>query len=101
MANFQLFQTLRGKLLTVRNDSRIRKTSIAYEYPSKHKLAQYAVTGCLNQTFYASAEAQLETVLALTKKVEPSLCRQNCACTVVRQGFMKDMPTLCSLPHCR
>lgn len=29
---------------------------IAYALPPKHALAQYAATGCLNTTFYASAE---------------------------------------------
>ena len=42
----------------------------AYALPPKHALAQYAATGCLNSTFYASAEEQLDEVLELCAKVD-------------------------------
>ena len=60
MANKTLFSTVAGMLLPktkVKNEAR----GIAYEFGPKHKLAQYAATGCLNSTFYASAEDQLKS----------------------------------------
>jgi len=44
----------------------------AYSLPDKHALAQMVTTGCLNSTYYASAEQQLDTVLKLCKKVDPA-----------------------------
>ncbi|MFZ4878828.1 vWA domain-containing protein [Janthinobacterium sp. Mn2066] len=65
----------------------------AYVLTPQHQLAQYAATGCLNTTFYASAEAQLDTVLALCKKVEPAFIAQT-AVYCRERGYMKDMPAL-------
>ncbi len=44
----------------------------AYAFRSKHALAQYAVTGCLNGTYYASAATQLERTLELACSVDPA-----------------------------
>ena len=68
MANKALFQSSRGKLLpaaTAANSEGAR----AYAFEPKHALAQYAATGTLSHTFYANAEEQLETVLALTREL--------------------------------
>ena len=43
----------------------------AYRLESRHALAQYAATGCLNSTFYASDRDQLEKILALCDEVDP------------------------------
>ena len=43
----------------------------AYAFSPEHALAQYAVTGTMHNTFYATAEQQLETILALAAKVPP------------------------------
>ena len=69
MVNTQLFQTLKGALLpdaTARN----HEQAPAYALSARHQLAQLAATGCLNQTFYASAESQLDTVRALAQTVD-------------------------------
>jgi 60 kDa SS-A/Ro ribonucleoprotein len=82
MANKTLFQTLRGKLVPQTNAVN-EASGVAYGFSAKHPLAQYAVTGCLNSTYYASAEAQLQKVLKLRAEVEPAFiartavyCRQ-------------------------
>ena len=70
MANKSLFEAIRGALLPATNAVNAEGAP-AYAYDARHKLAQLAVTGCLNQTFYAGAEAQLSAVLALAKDVDP------------------------------
>lgn len=92
MANKSLFQSVIGKFIP-KTDTINEAGGNAYNFTPKHTLAQYAMTGCFNATFYASAENQLEKVLNLTQNVEPEFiaklaiyCRQ--------RGFMKDMPAL-------
>ncbi|WP_257561123.1 RNA-binding protein [Janthinobacterium sp. 61] len=65
----------------------------AYALTPRHQLAQYAATGCLNTTFYASAEAQLARVLELCKAVEPAFIAKT-AVYCRERGYMKDMPAL-------
>jgi 60 kDa SS-A/Ro ribonucleoprotein len=92
MVNTQLFQTLKGKLLpaaTVRN----HEQAPAYALSARHQLAQLAATGCLNQTFYATGEAQLEAVLALAQSVDPAFIAKT-AIYARQSGAMKDMPAL-------
>src|SRR5262249_19777021 len=69
----------------------------AYRFSPQHALAQYAATGCLNATYYASAEQQLGTVVALASQVEPEfLARTAIFCR--ERGFMRDMlALLCAL----
>jgi 60 kDa SS-A/Ro ribonucleoprotein len=92
MANKKLFQSLKGMLMPA-TDAQNEECAPAYQFTPEHQLAQYAVTGCLNSTFYASAEMQLKTVLALCTRVDAEFvalaaiyCRE--------RGFMKDMPAL-------
>ncbi len=92
MANKNLFQTVRGKLLpksTAVNEAGGR----AYAFDAKHVLAQYAVTGCMNATYYASAESQLQKVLKFCEQVEPRFIAKT-AVYCREKGFMKDMPAL-------
>ena len=67
MANKTLFQSLRGALLP-QADATNEAGGPAYTLTPKQALAQYAATGCLNSTYYASAEDQLQKVLALVKE---------------------------------
>ena len=62
MANKNLFKSLMGRIAP-RTDAVNEAGGVAYARSSKHALAQYAMTGCLNGTFYASAEMQLGKVL--------------------------------------
>jgi 60 kDa SS-A/Ro ribonucleoprotein len=91
MANLQLFNSLIPQLPAA--DTLNAEAAPAYELPPRHKLAQLAMTGCLNQTFYADAEAQLAQVLELTRDLEPEyIARTAIYCR--EKGHMKDMPAL-------
>jgi 60 kDa SS-A/Ro ribonucleoprotein len=91
MANKTIFISSRGALIGAA-DARNMEAAPAYAYEARHKLAQLAVTGCLNQTFYAGAEVQLSTVLDLTKTVDPTFVAK--AALYARGQGMKDMPAL-------
>ena len=58
MANKTLFKLLIGKLVPT-TDALNEERAPAYALSPKHQLAQYAATGCLNTTFYATADVQL------------------------------------------
>lgn len=95
MVNTQLFQTTRGALLPAA-DTHNSHGAPAYTLSARHRLAQLAATGCLNRTFYASAESQLSTVLQLAREV-CVLDSEFVARTAIyarQSGHMKDMPAL-------
>ena len=92
MVNTQLFQTLKGVLLPVATAVNASQAP-AYAYTPRHRLAQLAATGCLGQTFHASAEAQLDAVLALANEVDPAFVAKT-ALHARHAGHMKDMPAL-------
>ena len=92
MANKSVFASAVGKLLP-RPDSRNREGALAFEYTPEHKLAQVAVTGCFNGTFYAEAREQLAAVLPLTLEVEPAFIAQTAVYCRERE-YTKDMPAL-------
>jgi 60 kDa SS-A/Ro ribonucleoprotein len=92
MVNTQLFPSLKGARLpdaTARNHER----APAYALSARHHLAQLAATGCLNQTFYASAASQLDTVRALAHAVDTAFVAKT-AVYARQAGHMKDMPAL-------
>ncbi|MEM7353325.1 MAG: RNA-binding protein [Acidobacteriota bacterium] len=92
MANKTLFQSASGKLLPS-TDTVNEAGGRAYRLESRHALAQYAATGCLNTTFYASDRQQLDNVLALCREVEPLFVAKT-AIYARQRGFMKDLPAL-------
>src|SRR5512137_2262841 len=92
MANPQLFRSLRGQQPPPANAAN-HHGAPAYAFSPKHKLAQYAATGCLNATYYAGAEAQLATILELCDKVEPRFIAKT-AVYCRERGYMKDTPAL-------
>lgn len=92
MANKNLFSSIRG-MLAPRADHVNEAGGLAYRFSPEHALAQYAATGCLNSTFYASAGDQLDSVLGLCQKVEPEFIAKT-ALYARQRGFMKDMPAL-------
>lgn len=65
----------------------------AYARAPKEALAQMAVTGCLNSTFYVKDEDQLTGVLELASKCEPEFVAK-VAIYSREHGRMKDMPVL-------
>lgn len=92
MANATLFRSLAGPLIpsaTGRNEA----GGPAYLRTPEQALAQLAATGCLNATFYATAEDQLDSVLGLSARVAPEFVART-ALYSRRRGFMKDMPAL-------
>jgi 60 kDa SS-A/Ro ribonucleoprotein len=94
MANKALFQSLAG--LFVRPADTINEAGgVAYKLSPKAALAQYAATGCLNATFYASAEEQLQLILNICQlpEVEPEFIAR-LALYARTKGHMKDVPAL-------
>ncbi len=92
MANKSLFKSIIGKMLPTATALN-HEQSIAYEMSPRHKLAQYAATGCLNSTFYADASEQLDTVRSLCNDIAPDFIAKS-AIYARQQGYMKDMPAL-------
>lgn len=88
--NKTLFQTVRG-LFTPPANSINKAGGRAYEFTPKHALAQYAVTGSFNRTFYAEAEDQFAKVVELCEKVDAEFIAKLAVFSRER-GYMKDMP---------
>ncbi len=88
MANKNLFSTKLPKTNALN-----KAGGQAYAFNAKHKLAQYAITGCMNHTFYATADDQLKTVLEVSAQVDAEfIARLALYCR--EKGYMKDMPAL-------
>jgi 60 kDa SS-A/Ro ribonucleoprotein len=92
MANKNLFQSIAGKLLPG-TDALNEHLAPAYALSPKERLAQYAVTGCLNGAFYADAGEQLDKALDLCKRLDAEFIAKT-AIYARERGFMKDMPAL-------
>lgn len=95
MFNLNLFRCTRGR---PDPKSRPRLTTNsegapAFAFPAEHRLAQLALTGCLNGTFYADAGSQLDAVLALANTVDAEFVAK-VALEARGRGHMKDMPAL-------
>jgi 60 kDa SS-A/Ro ribonucleoprotein len=92
MANKTLFHSVPGALIPA-TDAVNEELSPAYGFTPEHALAQYAITGCLNATFYASAGEQLDKLLDLAKAVDPEFAAKTAIFCRTR-GYMKDTPAL-------
>jgi 60 kDa SS-A/Ro ribonucleoprotein len=94
MANKTLFKSMVGKLIPLA-DAVNEAGGLAYKLSPKAALAQYAATGCLNATFYASAREQLQNILNLCSHpdVEPKFIAR-VALYARSQAHMKDLPAL-------
>lgn len=92
MANTSLFQTTAGALAP-KADARNEAGGAAYELSPRLALAQLAATGCLNHTFYATAEDQLAQILKLCEQVPTDFIART-ALHCRQKGFMKDVPAL-------
>jgi 60 kDa SS-A/Ro ribonucleoprotein len=92
MANSTLFSPLMGAMIpmaTARNEA----GGAAHERSPEQALAQYAATGCLHSTFYATDAEQLDRLLDLAGRVPAAFVAQ--AAIYCRQrGQMKDAPAL-------
>ena len=94
MANLALFSTLFKRKTDVATADAVNAAGgAAYQRSERQALAQYVATGCLNATFYASAQDQLAEVQRLAAQVDPVFLAK--AAVYAREhGFMKDMPAL-------
>lgn len=92
MVNTQLFQSLKGPGL-VAADTVNEAGGTAYALKPRQALAQLAVTGCLNNTYYAGAAEQLDKVLELAAQVDTAFVAKT-AIYARERGHMKDMPAL-------
>jgi len=92
MANATLFRSFIGALVP-KASTRNEAGGPAFQLPPSHALAQFAATGCLNTTFYAAADEQLERVLELSARVTPEFLAKTAIYCRLR-GHMKDMPAL-------
>ena len=91
MANTTLFQSIKNRL--TKTDTYNEAGGIAYTLTPKQQLAQLAATGCLNNTYYADAQSQLDQVLKLTENLDAEFIAKT-AVYARQKGFMKDMPAL-------
>jgi 60 kDa SS-A/Ro ribonucleoprotein len=90
MANKNLFKSVRGSVVAPANTVN-EAGGVAYSLTDKAALAQYLVTGTFSNTYYATAETQLEKVQALIAKVDSKFLAQ-AAIYAAEEGRMKDMP---------
>ena len=91
MANTTLFQSMKTRSTAA--NTRNEAGGIAYTLTPKQQLAQLAATGCLNSTYYADAQDQLEQVLELAENLDAEFIAKT-AVYARQKGFMKDMPAL-------
>ena len=91
MANTNLFQSIKNRF--TKTDTHNEAGGIAYTLTPKQQLAQLAATGCLNNTFYADAQSQLDQVLKLAENLDAEFIAKT-AVYARQKGFMKDMPAL-------
>ena len=92
MANKTLFQSIAGALAP-KADRFNEAGGRAYSLAPRQALAQFAATGCLNRTYYATAEDQLQQVLKLCENVPTDFIART-ALHCRQKGFMKDVPAL-------
>lgn len=96
MANRSLFTSFRGRNVPQANTVN-NAGGLAYAFSDEAALAQYSMTGCMNGTFYTTAESQLEALLKLSAKVDDRFLAQT-AVFAREKGFMKDVPAfLCAV----
>ena len=91
MANTTLFQSIKNRF--TKTDTYNEAGGIAYTLTYKQQLAQLAATGCLNNTYYADAQSQLDQVLKLAENLDAEFIAKT-AVYARQKGFMKDMPAL-------
>jgi len=96
MANKNLFKSTSGGIVPDA-DTFNEAGGKAYKLNDKAALAQLVVTGTFNDTFYADAKTQLDTVLKLTENVPAKFIAQT-AVYARQNAYMKDSPAvLCAV----
>lgn len=80
-----------AKATVLETEARNFSGSLAYSLSAKGSLAQLAVTGCFNNTYYTKSQDQLDQVLTLARQCDPEFVAK-VAVYARNSGFMKDMP---------
>ena len=94
MASKKLFSNQSSNSKSVKASDTVNKAGgQAYSLSDKAALAQYAMTGCFNGTFYSSDKDQLTKTLELAAKVSPEFLAK-LAVYSRQKGLMKDMPAV-------
>jgi 60 kDa SS-A/Ro ribonucleoprotein len=94
MVSKNLFNTKTGRGTAVPPADTVNNAGgAAYKLTDEAALVQYAVTGALGDTYYVTAEAQLDKVLELAGKVSPEFVGQT-AVYARQHGYMKDVPAV-------
>lgn len=91
MVNKNIFKSKRHK--TPVADALTSHGTPAYAHEDYHALAQLACTGCFNDTFYTTAEMQVDELLKVASGVD-SLFLAKTAVYSHKFGYMKDMPAV-------
>ena len=89
MANKNLFAKRGANKANAYNEA----GGVAYQLSPQAQLAQLAATGCLNHTYYTTAEDQLSKILELTQDLPAEFIAKT-ALFARKQAHMKDMPAL-------
>ena len=87
------FSATVSKKVTKKTDTVNHAGGTAYSLSDKASLAQLALTGCFNGTFYVSEKEQLKKVLDLANKLDPQYVAK-VAVYARQKGLMKDMPAV-------
>ncbi len=96
MASRTLFHSVRGAYVPP-TDAINSERAPAYGFGPRHAVAQFAATGCLTRTFYATEHQQLDMALKVAAQVEPEFIAK-AALYGRTSGHMKDAPALlCAL----
>lgn len=95
MSSKKLFSTksVSSVKVTKPTDTVNKAGGTAYSLRDKAALAQLAMTGCFNGTYYVSDKEQLEKTLALANKLDPTFVAK-LAVYARQKGLMKDMPAV-------
>jgi 60 kDa SS-A/Ro ribonucleoprotein len=89
VANRTLFKTKNSK--SVPADIVNQAGGKAYDYSAEHKLCQYVATGCLSNTFYATAQDQLENLKNTISQCSSELIAK--AAVYGAEEGMKEVPS--------
>jgi len=92
MANKSLFAAGVSRFSIPKTNTINEAGAKAYSFSPEHALAQYAVTGVFQNTFYTSAKNQLDKVLALVGRIKDASFIGKLAVYARQNGNMKDVP---------
>lgn len=101
MANKNLFKSASSLPATAPVAETVNRAGgAAYLLADEAALAQFAMTGTFNNTFYATSETQLTEAMALANKVRPEFLAK-LAVYSREKGLMKDMPAMLLAVLCK